>query len=133
MKSNKNKEMSDLIKCLSTCKNIIISEEVQEYILNHSNPKVAAKIIRNIGFLDEFGLSLQDNYIHRIWESREKLWELRVKLSNNTERIFFLSFHEGKFLLTNCFNKKTRKVPKNQIQKAEKILYEYLEWLELKN
>ena len=132
MESVDNQEILDLLKRLSECKKIIISEEVQDYILNHSNPKVAAKIIRNIRLLDEFGLSLPDNYIHRIWDSKEKLWELRVKFSNNTERTLFFSFNEGKFLLTNCFRKNTEKVPKSEIIKAEKILYEYIEYSKFK-
>jgi len=116
----------NLLKRLSNTKNIIISEEVYNYLLNHHNPKIATKIIRNIILLDEFGLNLTVDYIHRIRASKEKLWELRTKFSNNAERTLFFSVHEGKFLLTNCFRKDTDDVPKNEIRKAERILKEYL-------
>ncbi|WP_192895558.1 type II toxin-antitoxin system RelE/ParE family toxin [Pelotomaculum sp. FP] len=112
--------INNLHKKLSSTKNIIISEEVYSYLLNHHNPKVAAKIIRNIILLDEFGLNLPVEYIHRIWASKEKLWELRTKFSNNAERTLFFTVHEGKFLLTNCFRKDTDDVPKNEIRKAKK-------------
>lgn len=118
----------NLLKKLSSTKNIMISEEVYNYLLNHHNPKIAAKIIRNIILLDEFGLNLPVDYIHRIWASKEKLWELRTKFSNNAERTLFFSVHEGKFLLTNCFRKDTDDVPKNKIRKAEKTLKEYLKF-----
>lgn len=114
-----------LLQQISRCKRIILSAEVADYILNNSQPKLAAKIIRNIMLLDEFGLSLPDEYIHRIWESKEKLWALRIKFAGRNERILFFVVGE-KFLLTNCFSKKTGRIPSAEIRRAEKILQEYL-------
>lgn len=113
-----------LLQQIVQCKRIVLSSEVSEYVLNKVQPKLAAKMIRNIMLLDEFGLSLPDEYVHRIWESKEKLWVLRVK-SDRNERVLFFAVGE-KFLLTNCFNKKSDKIPVSEIRKAERILHEYL-------
>ena len=86
MSAARNKLM---LEKLSGLENIIMSEEVLNYILTHHNPKVAAKIIRNITLLNEFGLNLPVDFIHRIRTSKEKLWELRTILSNNAERTSF--------------------------------------------
>jgi len=120
---------NNLLEILSNANKIIISEEIYNYLLNHNNSKISAKIIRNITLLDEFGLSLSVDYLHRIWASKEKLWELRTVFSNNAERTLFFTVQEGKFLLTNCFRKDTRDVPQKEIRKAEKILKEYLNYL----
>lgn len=123
MTGAKNKH---LIDSLSALEKIIMSEETVNYILKHRNHKVAAKIVRDIRLLNGSGLDLPEDYIHRIWASKEKLWALRTRFSNNTERTLFFVVHEGKFLLTNCFRKDTKEIPENQIRKAEKVLHEYL-------
>lgn len=120
-------EEKELLEELSKCKNIIMTEEVSDYILNQQNPKVSRKIIRDIRLLDQFGLALPKKSIHRIWESKEKLWELRTLFSNNAERTLFFLVSGGKYLLTNCFRKKSDDVPVNEIRKAENIFYEYQE------
>lgn len=114
-----------LLQQIAQCKRIVLSGEVSEYVLNNVQSKLAAKMIRNIMLLDEFGLNLPDEYIHRIWESKEKLWALRVKFADRNERVLFFAVG-GKFLLTNCFNKKSDKIPASEIRKAERMLHEYL-------
>lgn len=119
----KNKQ---LLEELSGLESIIISEDVLNYILNHRNSKVAAKIVRSIRLLDKFGLELPVDFIHRIRTSKKKLWELRTIFSNNAERTLFFVVSGGKFLLTNCFRKHSDEVPPNEILKAERILHEYI-------
>ena len=58
-------------------------------------------------------------------EGTKGLYEIRVKQYNNIYRIF-CCFDEGKLVvLLNGFVKKTNKIPKNEIGKAEKIRLEY--------
>ncbi|WP_165613719.1 type II toxin-antitoxin system RelE/ParE family toxin [Desulfotruncus arcticus] len=104
-----------------------MTEEVAQYIINHTQPKVSAKILHDIMLLNEFGLMLPDRYIHRIWDSNEKLWELRTKFARYNERTLFFSVLCDKFLLTNCFRKTSSKVPQSEIRKAENILHEFLQ------
>ncbi|SHJ15601.1 type II toxin-antitoxin system RelE/ParE family toxin [Desulfofundulus thermosubterraneus] len=117
----------ELLERLSRCDRIIMTEEVMHYILNHPQPKISAKMLHDIMLLNEFGLSLPDRYIHRIWESSEKLWELRTKFARYDERTLFFSVLGDKFLLTNCFRKTSNKVPRSEIRKAENILRRFLQ------
>jgi len=116
----------ELIQRLSQCSSIIMTEEVALYILSHPQPKVSAKILNDITLLNEFGLKLPTDYIHRIWESKEKLWELRTRFAKYQERTLFFTVLQDKFLLTNSFHKTRNKVPRSEIEKAERIFLEFL-------
>ncbi|MDH7577708.1 MAG: type II toxin-antitoxin system RelE/ParE family toxin [Bacillota bacterium] len=115
-----------LLKILEDCHNIVIYDDVRSYILNCYRPKVASKILYSIALLNNNGLSLGERYIHRIWESKYSLWELRIRFANARERILFFAIDDGKFLLTRCFNKTTDKVPSIEIRRAERIYEWYL-------
>ncbi|WP_027364883.1 type II toxin-antitoxin system RelE/ParE family toxin [Desulfotruncus alcoholivorax] len=117
----------ELLERMSQCSRIVMTEEVARYIMNHPQPKVSAKILHDIMLLNEFGLKLPDRYIHRIWDSNEKLWELRTKFAQYNERALFFLVLDDKFLMTNCFRKNSSKVPHSEIRKAENILYEFLQ------
>jgi phage-related protein len=58
-------------------------------------------------------------------EGTEGLYEIRVQQGNDIFRVFCF-FDEGKIIvLSNGFQKKTQKTPKNEIEKALKIKREY--------
>lgn len=58
-------------------------------------------------------------------EGTKGLYEVRVELGSNIFRIFAF-FDEGNLVvLGNGFQKKTQKTPKQEIQKAIKIMEEY--------
>lgn len=78
------------------------------------------KIRMYIQLLSEHGFSLNEPYIKRI---NEKIWELRPL----KDRILFASVYKNKFILLNIFVKKTKKTPKYEIEKAERILKDYIE------
>ena len=67
-------------------------------------------------------------------EGTDGLYEIRVQLGGDIFRIFCF-FDEGKLvILANGFQKKTKKTPKGEIEKALKIKEEYeLEVKKLKN
>jgi phage-related protein len=55
------------------------------------------------------------------------LYELRVEYESNIYRIFFCFDREYIVILFNGFQKKTKKTPQNEIEKAKKIKKEYYE------
>jgi phage-related protein len=60
-------------------------------------------------------------------EGTEGLYEIRVKNQSNIYRIF-CCFDEGKVVvLFNGFQKKNQKTPKNEIEKAERLMNEYFQ------
>ena len=58
---------------------------------------------------------------------REGVYEIRVKHSGNTYRVFFI-FDDGNIVvLFNGFQKKTQKTPEREIRQAIKLKNEYYE------
>ncbi|MFC0657575.1 type II toxin-antitoxin system RelE/ParE family toxin [Mongoliitalea lutea] len=57
----------------------------------------------------------------------EGLYEIRVEFQSNIFRIF-CCFDEGRLVvLFNGFQKKTQKTPKNELEKAERLMKEYFQ------
>jgi phage-related protein len=55
------------------------------------------------------------------------LYEIRVNYQSNTFRIF-CCFDEGKLVvLFNAFQKKDKKTPRKEIDKAERLMHEYFQ------
>lgn len=58
-------------------------------------------------------------------EDADGLYEIRIEVGNNIFRIF-CCFDEGSIvILFNGFQKKTQKTPKQQIERAKKLMKEY--------
>lgn len=58
-------------------------------------------------------------------EGTKGLYEIRVEVGNNIYRIFSF-FDKGNLVaLGNAFQKKTQKTPKQEVEKAIKIMEEY--------
>lgn len=99
--------------------------EVEEYIkkLNSSNNKEDrikySKISAYMDLLHENGLSLKEPYIKKI---DKEIWELRPI----RDRILFAIVKEEKFFILNYFIKKTQKTPKKEIDKAKRLLNDYM-------
>ena len=56
---------------------------------------------------------------------KKGLYEIRVEVGNNVYRIFSFFDKGNLVVLGNAFQKKTLKTPKNEIQRAIKIMEEY--------
>ena len=55
------------------------------------------------------------------------LYEARIKLGSNIWRVFCFFDGDRLVVLMNGFQKKTQRTPKNEIEKALKIMAEYYE------
>lgn len=85
--------------------------------------KVKKKIIWTLQLIEELE-RVPDTYLKHI-EPTKGLYELRIKLGKDIFRIFCF-FDKGKLIiLANGFQKKSRKTPKSEIEKAIKIMEEY--------
>jgi len=58
-------------------------------------------------------------------EGTEGLYEIRVEVGNNIYRIFSFFDKGNLVVLGNAFQKKSRKTPKQEIERAIKIMAEY--------
>jgi phage-related protein len=58
-------------------------------------------------------------------EGTDGLYEIRIQLGSNIYRIFCFFDAGSLIIITNGFQKKTQKTPKQEIEKALKIKLEY--------
>ena len=72
--------------------------------------------------------NIPTTYLKKLVNTND-IWEVRIQVGNNIFRL--LGFFEGNNLviLTNGFQKKTQKTPKNEIKLAEKRKQQYKEGL----
>jgi phage-related protein len=85
--------------------------------------KVKEKIIWTFNLVEEIE-QVPETYLKHI-ENTQGLYEIRIQQKTDIFRIFCF-FHEGNLVvLANGFQKKTRRTPKKEIEKALKIKEEY--------
>jgi phage-related protein len=85
--------------------------------------KVKEKIIWTLSLIEEIQ-KVPETYLKHI-EGTDGLFEIRVQQGSDIFRIFCF-FDEGNLvILTNGFQKKTQKTPKQEIERAIKIKKEY--------
>lgn len=103
--------------------------EVEDYIFNLQKTKnkdtqiKLRKIISYLDMLKKYGLNLGTQYVKHI---EGEIWELRPL----RDRILFAYLHNNKFIILNCFIKKSQKTPRREIEKAERLLNRYKKWRE---
>ena len=66
-----------------------------------------------------YGLTLGEPYIKHI---DSDIWELRPI----RDRILFTSWYNNKFILLSVFTKNTQKTPRKEIEKAKRLLKDYI-------
>lgn len=102
------------------------SRPVADYILElaskkDKNSRVKFNKIQDyIKALKEFGLQLKEPYIKHL---DGEIWELRPL----RDRILFVAWHNGSFVLLHHFMKKTQKTPAREIEKAKRELQDLIE------
>lgn len=95
---------------------------VEEY-LDGTEIKMRAKILWTIALLEKNGNMLTMPYSKHLDDG---IFELRTKLGSNISRVLYFFFVGRKIILTHGFDKKTNKVPKNEIETAKKYREIYL-------
>ena len=66
------------------------------------------------------------NYLKFI-QGTNGLYEARIQLGSNIWRVFCFFDNDKLVILLNGFQKKTQKTPKNEIEKALRLMKEYYE------
>lgn len=90
-------------------------ESPMETFMNQLDPAMKAKTLSVISLLKENGNMLREPFSTHIDKG---IFELRVKVGNDINRIFYF-FRKGKVvLLTNGYIKKSQKMDKGEYEKA---------------
>jgi len=101
---------------------IFYKDYFQDFFLKQRD-KVKDKIIWTFDLIEEIQ-RVPESYLKHI-ENTDGLYEIRIQSGNDIFRIFCF-FDQGQLVvLANGFQKKTQKTPKQEIEKALKIMEEY--------
>ena len=101
---------------------IFYKDYFQDFFLSQKE-KVQEKIIWTFDLIEELQI-VPETYLKHI-ENTNGLYEIRVQCGNDIFRIFCF-FDKGRLVvITNGFQKKTQKTPKQEIEKALKIKTAY--------
>ena len=104
---------------------VIAYENYFEDFLLEQPKKVQDKIFKIIEAIETLE-RVPSNYIKSM-EGTNGLYEARIQLGSNIWRVFCF-FDNGKLvILLNGFQKKTQKTPKNEIEKALRLMKKYYE------
>lgn len=83
---------------------------------NDKDSRIRAKKIQEyIGILREYGTRAGEPYMKHI---EGDIWELRP----SKDRVFFVGWHNGGFVLLHAFEKKTKKAPEREKKRAREEL-----------
>ena len=101
--------------------NSVVDEE-----LKNLSEKLKAKFIHIAEMIEALGLeNIKEPYIKPLTiKARKKLWEIRIKHSNNIARAIYVTVKNKKVIILSAFVKKTNKIPKTEISKVLKRLDE---------
>jgi phage-related protein len=101
---------------------IFYKDYFQEFFVKQRD-KVKNKIIWTLELLEDIQ-KVPETYLKHI-ENTDGLFEIRIQLGSDIFRIFCFFDWGNLVVLTNGFQKKTQKTPKQEIEKALKIKQEY--------
>ena len=103
---------------------IIFYKDYFEEFFAKQREKVKAKIIWTLELIQELD-RIPETYLKHI-ENTDGLFEIRIQQGSDIYRIFCF-FDQGQLIiLTNGFQKKTQKTPKQEIDMALKLKDDYL-------
>jgi phage-related protein len=108
---------------VNNVREVIAYKQYFEEFLKSQPIKVQDKIFKIIEAIETLE-RIPSQYLKHL-ENTEGLYEARIKLGSNIWRVFCF-FDKGKLvILLNGFQKKTQKTPKNEIEKALKLMSDY--------
>jgi phage-related protein len=96
---------------------------VREFIHRFDAVRERPIIYARLALLEEHGPQLKRPYADFL---RDKIYELRFKISKQQVRILYFFAQDKKIVLTNALIKKTTRVPENEIERAIRYRYAYL-------
>lgn len=110
---------------MNKIREVITYKSYFDDFFREQTPKVRTKIIKVLDIIEQIE-RIPTTYLKYI-EGTDGLFEIRVQLGNNIFRIF--CFFDGNKLvvLLSGFQKKTQKIPAEEIVRAVRLMTEYYE------
>lgn len=104
---------------------VIAYENYFEDFLLEQPKKIQDKIFKIIEAIETLE-RVPSNYLKSM-EGTNGLYETRIQLASNIWQVFCFFDHGKLVILLNGFQKKTQKTPKNEIEKALRLMKKYYE------
>ncbi|MCL2792496.1 MAG: type II toxin-antitoxin system RelE/ParE family toxin [Spirochaetaceae bacterium] len=98
------------------------TEPAKDFILRLA-PKMRAKMLRVVDFLETNGSELREPYSKHLDSG---IFELRAQVGADISRILYFFIVGRKAILTHGFIKKMQKTPSSEIERAKRYRTEYL-------
>lgn len=92
--------------------------------LDSLSPKMATKALLELKLLSEKGPALREPHSKPIGSG---LFELRIRVGSDIGRTFYFFFHGSQIVVTNGFIKKTQKAPQQEINRARRMMTDWIE------
>ncbi len=80
------------------------------------NPKLQAKVLRDLDILEKYGNTLREPYSKSIGDN---IFELRTIFGNDITRTLYFFYVGKKIIITHGFIKKQKKTPQREIDRAK--------------
>ncbi len=96
---------------------------VEKY-LNSLSGKIAQKVTWVLTLLEELE-TIPKQYYKKLVNTND-IWECRIRFGSNSHRILGFMDKDNFVILTHGFTKKTNKIPKKEIAKAEELKKDYI-------
>lgn len=95
-----------------------------EIFLNEIPEKDADKLLTTIKNIQDLGMltAIRKEWVKRL---NDDIFEIRSKIGSNIQRALYFQKVGQVYVITHGFTKKTQKTPSLEIEKAEKIMYQY--------
>jgi phage-related protein len=87
--------------------------------------RLATEVVQDLKDLEEFGLALPEKRLHKIMGT--DLWELRSRWQHRIARSLFFEAGGRLLVVTTIFQKKTARIPKANLKRAEERMREWRE------
>lgn len=98
------------------------TEPVKDFILG-LDKKMRAKVMKELKMLSLNGTELREPYSKLL---EDGIFELRAQSGSDITRVLYFFFVGREIVLTNGFVKKTRKTPREEIDRAKHLRADYL-------
>ena len=95
-----------------------------ESFMDSIEPKMRAKILRDLDLLEAFGPALRGPYSKKL---NDDIFELRSISGKNISRTLYFFDTGQTIVVTHGFVKKQRKTPRNQIEKAKRYRKDWIQ------
>ncbi len=102
---------------------IIFYKNYFEDFLNFQSIEVKKKILWTLKIIEN-ETRIHSEYLKHL-HSTKGIYEIRIQHLNNQYHILCFFSTNNRIVILNCFQKKSQKTPKNEIEKANKIKQEY--------